>query len=251
MSALPPLSPVAATLRAASFHRKIGFRGKRGWLGPLLLLVPVLFSALAWYEGQKINAFEQSIAPYTLFGGLALLLPLLYAGGAWADEVERRTITYLLLRPVPRASLYVGKVLGASLTIIAWLWAAELLCFGIISSAYPLDIFLTRLWDLLHHAEALFFSGLAYGAIYAFLGVLLPRFSLIVGIGYSVLVEVVLPLLPTSFRRVTVQYYLHAIAGLDPSTERVYAILILLGYAVVFLAAGALLARRRDYVFGD
>ena len=64
---------------------------------------------------------------------------------------------------------------------------AELLCFGIIALTYPLDVLLYRLPDLLHHCEALLLGSLAYGALFAFIGVVLPRFSLLVSIAYGAL----------------------------------------------------------------
>ena len=38
---------------------------------------------------------------------LAPLTALLYAGGMIQDEVEEQTLTYLLVRPLPRPALYI------------------------------------------------------------------------------------------------------------------------------------------------
>lgn len=244
-------SPLRGALLAGRLHWKTSLRGGRRWLGPLILAVPIFFTLLARLKGQRINFFEESIAPYTLFGGLALLLPLLYSGGAWADEVERKTITYLLLRPVPRAALYLGKVLASALLVAALLLGAELICFGSILTAYEPDIIVARLSDLWHHALALLLLALSYGALFSFIGVWLPRFSLLVGIAYGAIAEVLLPELPVSYKYITIQHYVRAVAGSDLGTERPQAVLILLAVTLGFSWLGASLASRRDYAFGD
>ena len=43
---------------------------------------------------------------------LAPLAALLYSAGIIQDEVEDQTLTYLLLRPLPRWALYLGQVAG-------------------------------------------------------------------------------------------------------------------------------------------
>lgn len=245
------VGPFVGVGRSASLHFRTFFRGSRLWSGPLLLLISVGFTILAVTQGKRMSFYEETIAPNTLFGGLALLIPLLYSGGAWAEEVDRRTITYLLLRPTPRYSLYLGKVLCSSLIIAGLFLGAELICFGAISLGYPPEIIAFRLPDLLHHAEALFASALAYGALFSFIGVILPRFSLLVSIAYGAMAEVLLPELPVSFRYITIQHNVRAIAGLVLTPERAQAGLILLGYVILFGGLGALIAARRDYTFSD
>ena len=49
---------------------------------------------------------------------LAPLAALLCAAGVIRDEVEEQTLTYLLLRPLPRRALYVVKLLAAAIVSI-------------------------------------------------------------------------------------------------------------------------------------
>src|SRR5262249_15471303 len=46
------------------------------------------------------------------------LLALLYASGMIQDEQEEQTITYLLIRPLPRWALYVLKILATLTTTV-------------------------------------------------------------------------------------------------------------------------------------
>jgi ABC-2 type transport system permease protein len=245
------VKPLRGIALAAALHYKTFFRGSRLWSGPALLLLPILFTLLAVTQGYQLAFFEQSIAPNTLFGGLALLVPLLYAGGAWSEEVERKTITYLLLRPTPRYALYLGKVLCSSMISYALFLLAELFCFGIITPTYSGGLLVLRLGDLAHHCAALFFASLAYGALFSFIGVLLPKFSLLVSIAYGALFEVLLSALPVSFRYLTIQHNVRVIARIELVPDWPNALLYLCLYAVLFLGLGALLASKRDYTFGD
>jgi ABC-2 type transport system permease protein len=245
------VNPLRGIWLAAALHYKTFFRGSRLWSGPALLLLPIFFTLLAVTQGKQLAFFEQAIAPNTLFGGLALLVPLLYAGGAWSEEVERKTITYLLLRPTPRYALYLGKVLCSSMVSGILFLLAELLCFGIIATTYSSELLLIRLIDLSHHCAAIFFAALSYGALFAFIGVLLPKFSLLVSIAYGALAEVLLPVLPVSFRYMTIQHNVRVIARVELVPDWPSAIFYLGCYAAVFLGLGALIASKRDYTFGD
>jgi ABC-2 type transport system permease protein len=245
------VSPFRGARLAASLHYKTFFRGSRLWIGPALLLLPILFTLLAVAKGYQFAFFEQYIAPNTIFGGLALLIPLLYAGGAWSDEVEHRTITYLLLRPTPRYALYLGKVLCSSLISFVLFLLAELICFGIIAPTYDGATLSLRLVDLAYHVSALFFAAMAYGSLFAFIGVILPKFSLLVSIAYGAIVEILLPTLPVSFRYITIQQNARAMTRAELFPEWPNAVLYLSLYVIVFLALGALVASKRDYTFGD
>jgi ABC-type transport system involved in multi-copper enzyme maturation permease subunit len=246
----PPPSPIAGALLAARFHLKTGLKGARAWLGPAVLLVPLGFTLLALARRADLPTeparfFVEVIAKFTLFGGLALLLPLFYAGGAWSDEVDRKTITYLLLRPVPRASLYLGKVLSASLLVGALSCAVTALSEGLLGAAgAPVP-------DLGRHILGLALGAIAYGALFAFLGLLLPRFALLLSILYGALFEVAVPELGFSFQVIAVQHWVRLAANLTPGGDIAISALVLLGYSAALLAAGALLASRRDYAFGE
>jgi ABC-2 type transport system permease protein len=245
------VNPLRGAMLAAALHYRTFFRGSRLWIGPSLLLLPILFTLLAVARGYQFAFFEQFIAPNTIFGGLALLIPLLYAGGAWSDEVEHRTITYLMLRPTPRYALYLGKVLCSSLVGGALFLVTELLCFAMIAFTYDTPTLLLRLVDLGYHTSAIFFAALAYGALFAFIGVVLPKFSLLVSIAYGAIIEILLPTLPVSFRYITIQQNARAVARVELFPEWHMGVLYLLLYAVGFLALGAFIASKRDYTFGD
>lgn len=62
--------------------------------------------------------------------GTIPLIALLLSGGLLADESEDRTLTYLLVRPIDRATLYLSKILPV-IMITAVLSGIQMLLFGI------------------------------------------------------------------------------------------------------------------------
>src|SRR5205823_1678067 len=98
-------------------------RGRRLLVLGLLFLLP---SALAVVARLGRHPPEADILEFALVfnlipHALATLTALLYAGGMIQDEVEEQTLTYLLLRPLPRWALYVTRyaatwVVAAGLT---------------------------------------------------------------------------------------------------------------------------------------
>src|SRR5438105_3695098 len=87
-------------------------RGRRLLVLSLLFLLPSVLAAvvrLAPYPPppeQLEFAFVFNLIPHAL----ATLTALLYAAGMIQDEVEGQTLTYLLLRPLPRWALYLTKL---------------------------------------------------------------------------------------------------------------------------------------------
>jgi ABC-2 type transport system permease protein len=137
---------------------------------------------------------------------LAPLTALLYAAGMIQDEVEGQTLTYLLLRPLPKWSVYLTK----------WL-ATVLICVCLIGF-FTLVLYMAIYWGTselwgeivpgraLKTVAALALSQLAYCSLFGTLGLLL-RHSLIIGVAYIVLLEAVIANLEFVGRALTVVYY--------------------------------------------
>src|SRR5216683_5772972 len=77
------------------------------FLLPSVLAVIVKITAGSPPPGELEFAFVFNLIPHAL----VTLTALLYAAGIVRDEVEEQTLTYLLLRPLPRWALYVTKLL--------------------------------------------------------------------------------------------------------------------------------------------
>jgi ABC-2 type transport system permease protein len=140
----------------------------------------------------------------------APLTILLFASGMIRDEQEDQTLTYLLVRPVPRWAIYLTKLLAA--ICVAWVLtvfglAATLLTLWAGSGEPPAaDAFYRFSWMSLSFLLLI----AANGAVFGFLGILLRR-SLIIGAIYIAVFEGFLANFPFILRKITAMHYFQCI----------------------------------------
>ncbi len=236
----------------------------------LLIGLPTVVGVL-WrmFGGASFNAddvYGQLVT--TLVMSFALtILSVVYATGIISQELEQRTIVYLLTRPVPRWRILLAKF-AASLTIVitATVLSATLLAVtmygpsGFWGSGFLLDL------------RALVIGAIAYGALFLFVATFLPRpliYALLFVFGWETLV----PTLPGSFAQLSVMSYLRVLTlrpvnaaaapsnpndpsnflqsfGAPPKIEIAssQAWLTLTLLSVVCLVAALLIFSRREYV---
>jgi ABC-2 type transport system permease protein len=155
------------------------------------------------------EALEFALVFMLLPHGLAPLTALLYAAGVVSDEVEEQTLTYLLLRSMPRWAIYLTKLLATLCVTTALVAVAVLALYAAIFLGTP------EFW-----AEALPRAGrvvvvmalaqVGYCALFGFLG-LITRRSLIAGIAYIIAVEGVIANQDFVGRALTVVYYVRTL----------------------------------------
>jgi ABC-2 type transport system permease protein len=174
----------------------------------LLFTLPVAFAILARFNNDSPSTAELESALVFLFipNALVPLTSLLYTSGMIQDEVEEQTLTYLLIRPLPRWSIYVAKLTAAFVvtsvlvevftlaTYAAIFWGSDELWSVILTS---------RAWQTL---AILNLALLAYCAIFGCLSLLVRR-SLVVGVAYIVILEGVIANIPFMVRQATVMFY--------------------------------------------
>ena len=197
--------------------------GRRLLVLALLYLLPcalaVLLRNLA--EPAPADAVEFALVFTLLPHGLAPLTALLYAAGVVADEVEEQTLTYLLLRSIPRWELYLTKLLATLCVTTVLTSAAVAGLYGAIYAGTP------GFWDeaVPRAAKVIAITALAqvgYCALFGFLGLATKR-SLIAGIAFIVAVEGILANIDFIGRMLTVVYYVRTITirWLDLPQEQV------------------------------
>ncbi|GIW88146.1 MAG: hypothetical protein KatS3mg108_2470 [Isosphaeraceae bacterium] len=234
-------------------------RGQRFWTGLLTALIPAAIVAIGRSQGQPPPADETEID--LVLGLMAqVLVPitaLALASGLIQDEVEEQTLTYLLLRPLPRPLIYLTKLAAAILLSIG---LAALATFAVelaIHADTPdrLSVALNRTGPL----TAAFALGLlAYNAVFGLLGLLLKK-PQGVGVLYILLLEGTFANIDFIIRRATILYpvrvlalrWLHLgdhfninLASAPPDAE---CIATLVGVAVVVAALGGLVFARSEF----
>jgi ABC-type transport system involved in multi-copper enzyme maturation permease subunit len=241
------------------------------WWTALALFPGAIVALLRYYvpvdppigpEAERLAQQEPLQASFVIFllsGGVVCLLALLLSAVPLVQsEIEARTWIYLSVRPHARASLVAGKYAAA----VAWSAAAAWigLTLGLLLSGVAAPI---SLWTRLSGITLL--SAGAYGALFVFVGIVLPQRGMVVAVAYTILIEVLMTFVPAVVNQFTVNYRLRsllvkAMPDLDlpleamrfldagPAWEQVA---VLAAYALALLAAGVFVLRGRELARGD
>jgi ABC-2 type transport system permease protein len=232
-------------------------RGRRLLVLSLLFALPGVLAAVVSLVSRRPPpaaalefAFVLNLIPHTL----APLTALLYAAGLIRDEAEEQTLTYLLLRPLPRWALYLVKLVATLLVtcLLTGAFTAAAAATIAVTTSEPVGGEMVR--RALTTAGALALAQVGYCGLFGALGLLMRR-SLLAGVAYIILFEGLLASFDTVARRLTVMYYfrvlsLHWLApehgkewsiSLDTAPDVQTCVLTLLGVGLVLSAAGALL----------
>lgn len=229
-------------------------------LGLLPAVVAGLWRVFAGAGGFQPEAVFNTLAGVLVFGFILVIMAVIFGTGVISQEVEQKTITYLLTRPVPRWRIALVKFAAAALAITVTLWLAAaalaLVSFG------PSGLSLQRLGrDLL----ILPLGSLAYGSLFLLVATLFHR-PLLWGLAYAFGWETWVALLPGHFQKFSLMAYLRVLAPhpqpegesttlsglftvLNPTTiSPTFAWRVLAAVTIVALVLALLLFSTREYV---
>jgi len=178
----------------------------------VLFLLPAGMAIVIRNTGASVpSVFLEFVLSWILIPQALLpMVALLYASGIIQDEQEEQTITYLLIRPIPRWLLYVVKMFATWTTTVLLVIVLSVLTYLAIYAKSDAE------WANVLH-RCLVASGIhslaviAYCSLFGLLSLLTKRI-LIVGVLYIAIVEGLLANLPLSLRMATVVYYTRLIA---------------------------------------
>lgn len=178
-------------------------------------LLVALTLALALFARGRLPA-ERSyslLASLLVFGFILVILSVVFGTGAVSQEMEDRTIVYLLTRPVPRWRILLAKFAACFLVTMLTCW---LTLIGVALIAYgPAHLGQAHLPRNM--------AVLALGVLcYAGLSLLLATFSrwpLVFGLLYAFGWESWVPLLPGNFKRLSLMVYLRSLAAYQPDNS--------------------------------
>ena len=216
VSALPSTRPTAATSLSglvALYWLTIRqhLHGKRWLVIGLLFLLPAALAILVRLTSSQVppEGLEFMLAMMLMPQLLLPLVALLYASGIIDDEQEDQTITYLLVRPLPRWAIYIVKLLATITTTVALTVCFTAIAFGTfyLGSETAARDWLERLATTAGlHSLAL----TAYCCLFGLVSLLTKR-ALIIGVVYIAVIEGLLANLPFGIRLITVIYYIRLI----------------------------------------
>ncbi len=227
------------------------------WWSAMAMFPAVLFFLIR-QENPEALKDDEGLTVVLYFLIVRVLCPLnllLWATPIIHAELESKTWPFLSVRPGGKSSVLLGKYLAAVAWTIGGGWVSIVL---VIALGPPEDA--VRVVLLLGKLVVL--SSFAYGAVYTLLGVLFLKRAMVVTVGYTLLVEGALTVVPAVVNEFTVAYRLRTIASTEFDLARKAAplgrivsdgsvaeqVAILLVYAVGALVLALVALRRRQLV---
>lgn len=193
-----------ALAEAARYELLQVFRGRRALLFALFAGLPILL-AFANPGTDRLDQDDLVMVAYFLFpGSTCMLLAIFYASPLLQSEIERKTFTYLCVRPVPRWQMLAGRLLGVLLALEAAV-AVSVLAAWLAGGRPGGSGLLLATWQ--SSAAAL----LAYAPVTLALGAFYPGRAMIAGIAYGLVFENLLSMIPFVGPYLTVAPYLRGI----------------------------------------
>ena len=248
-------------------HLRRTFLSRRTLLCAGLCAIPVVLALVIVRVSELEGPVPAPAIGYALVvQTIVPIIGVILGAAVVSEEIEDRTISYLLARPIPRAAILLGRWLATVLVIGALLATSSWLVVRILSSMTPEDPtdavpagFATRL------VLVVVAGGYAYSALFAAIGAWFRR-PVLIGLGYAFAIEGFLANLPGKNQVLTIQYYLKSfLMADDPDLVERYsdsltvvelaepfeAARTLLVVGIVALAAGSWILSRRQFLLSS
>jgi len=263
------------TLYALAFRQHM--HGRRWMVMGVLFLLPAGLAVLirATASQAPMIGIEFLLAFMFIPQALLPLIALVYASGIIQDEQEEQTLTYLLIRPIPRWTIYLVKLFATLTTTVLLTSIFTVLTYIAIYAGGGTDFSIVV--NRCAKAVAIHdLSVIAYCCLFGLIGLYTKR-ALIAGILYIGVIEGLLANLPFGIRLITVIYYARIMAYRSMSfvveshghkhdmAENAWQLdvrrdpqllehpsmatcaIVLLAASFVFTAFGALICARREF----
>ncbi len=235
----------------------------------LLGLFPVLLAVVAriFLRGRTgdMSAVFTEILMVFFLQLYIVILSLFYGTSVVAEEVENRTLSYLVTRPVPRTAIVLGKYAAYALQMFVMVGVGLGVSFFILNAPRLGDpaLYLT----FLRYLGVLGLGILAYTAFFTFLGAFLKK-AIIVGLIFGFGWENIIQYFPGSTQRFSVVHYLKSLLPYRPAgvgggrgvalllfklepTSPFLAVLALTAILAVFLGLACVLFRTKEYLYEE
>jgi len=173
--------PYMRFLGASMRHALINIlRRKRTLLAGAFVLLPVVIPlALAAFTqnsfGNDGNKIFVKMLEELYLKALAPLLALYFGATLIGEDIENRTIPYLLTRPIPRSALVIGRFMAYIVVIAGLFIPAIFLTFIACTSLGGFPLSAGNIKFMLHYDFAIISGLIAYGAFCVCLGTFFKR----------------------------------------------------------------------------
>ena len=237
---------------------------RRSLMMAVLLGLPLVFALV--YRLVLVASLPQHLSGFDLYAvviafyyvrNVLPLAALFYATALIADEVEGKTLTYLLTRPIRRNAILTGKYAAYLVTTLALSLPAAVLTFFLLATARGWSGIGAAVPDLFRDLGVMTLALAVYGAFFTLLGVSLRR-PVIPGLLFLFVWEMAANL-PGYLPRVTITAWLRSLIRHRPAHEGVadmfgqvlpaaLSLEVLAGMLIAFLAGAIWIFSTREYV---
>ena len=184
---------------------------KKTWLDWLLMIaIPVGIVILVDLTAHgDIETYLWGFFATTLIAGVIPGLNLLlWLTPLLSTELEGNTWTFISVRPGGKLCMVLGKYLATvSRAIVSGLLG--LLIVILVTSSIADRPETTRLYATM--ALTVVLASLAYGCLFAALGVIFHKRAMVFTVSYTLLIEVMVSMLPAVINKLSITYYLRSI----------------------------------------
>ena len=225
----------------------------------LPIVLAIVYRVLLGRLPARVASFDfyGNIVAYYYLRFALPVTALFYATALIADEVDGKTLTYLITRPVRRSAILIGKFVAYVATTLTLSLPAIVVSFFLLATANGWSGIGSRVGDLFRDLGVMALALVSYGALFTLVGVLLRR-PVIPGLLFIFVWELVANL-PGYMPRFTLTAWLQSLIRHRPPQEGVSAIFgqvlpaalslqVLTLVTVLFLAASLWIFSRREYV---
>lgn len=244
---VPGFGTSVAGIASLAFMRTRRSRRALVGLGALAVLVVAVAASRTFGTQTATDAWDKA-RELAVLGFAGYFLPYLLLASSISDEVEERTITYSLVRPVSRSALVLGRyVVGVlSGTLVGLVFAVALFAASFASEPRAADG-MALAWLV----PAFTLLVAAHGAMAMAATAAAPRAAASVTVGLFLLFELLPRMLPGVMPLASMQEHASQLAGL-PTEEahrvsRTVAAVTMLAVTGFYLGIAMLAAGAREY----
>jgi ABC-2 type transport system permease protein len=257
-----PFFPAARGIFTLSLDGMVWSR--RSLMMAVLLGLPIVFALV--FRLVLVTRVPQHLSGYDLYAvviafyyvrNVLPLAALFYATALIADEVEGKTLTYLLTRPIRRNAILTGKYAAYLVTTLALSLPAAVLTFFLLATTRGWSGIGAAVPDLFRDLGVMALALAVYGAFFTLLGVSLRR-PVIPGLLFLFVWELAANL-PGYLPRMTITAWLRSLVRHRPVHEGLadmfgqvlpvaLSLEVLAGMLIAFLAGSIWIFSTREYV---
>jgi len=245
----------SATLAIARFAMLRHLRSRRAIIAAVTLGLVVVAVAVTRARGGQSAADAWTTALTSgLLSFACYVIPFLFHASSFSEEHEDRTLTYLLVRPVSRSAIVLGKYLAGSALVLATN-AFAVLALYLASFAGSFDV--SDASQLGHALAAVCLLSLGRSAIAAMYSAIAPEHATPLTVTHFAVGELGLRNLPSLIPMLSMHHHASEIAGVArvgysegaPTIPGAASAAIIVGFSVFFLLVATFVASAREYRF--